>query len=131
MQPFLKQYVRVGYVGQDAYNEYGTRFEQQNRGPKIGVLIALDKDKIGWSLLSEKENLNEKTTEKRVIKLPDGQLKTITIKVPVWTTKRIWQYGTLLAYNRATGEVPTPKIVPNIIKRELKRFQKVVEAKFS
>jgi hypothetical protein len=122
----LKQFVRIGWKGQPAYNEHGTLFVQKTRGPKIGVMVALDKQHIGWSLISEKEDLSEKIVEKRTIDTPKGK-KTIEVGIPIWNSKRIWDYGTRLAIERAKGEQPTPEVVPNVIKRELTRFKRKID----
>jgi hypothetical protein len=125
----LKQYIRIGWVGQAALNEYGTRFIQKDRGPRIGVLVALDKNKIGWSLISKKEDLSEKISEKREIHTPNG-VKIVKVTKPVWNSERIWEYGTRLAVERAAGTTPTPKVIPNIVKKELQKFEKRVNAYF-
>jgi hypothetical protein len=122
----IKRYIRVGWIGQKAFNEYGTYFVQQNRGPKIGVIVALDKERIGWSLISEKEDLSETLEEKKVIETPKGK-KTITVKTPIWNSKRIWDYGTRLAVERANGEQPVPKIIPKVVQRELEFFKKKID----
>jgi hypothetical protein len=103
------------------------------RGPKIGVLVALDDGRWGWSLISPHEKLNDVLTDDYVINFEhDGKrkTKTITAKKPVWTADRVWEYGTRLAVERATGEQPTPKFIPAIAKPSIKKFEKRIQAYF-
>jgi hypothetical protein len=125
----LKQYARIGKKGQKVFNEYGTPYTQDTKGPRIGVMVAIDADHIGWSLISPKERFDETLSEKVIITTPKGK-KEITKQVPVWNTKRIWEFGTRLAIERATGEVPQPKIIPRAIEQNLQKFKKRAKAYF-
>jgi hypothetical protein len=49
----LIQYIRRGWKGKRIVRD-GAVFTQQNRGPRIGVFVALDSEKIGWSLVHTK-----------------------------------------------------------------------------
>lgn len=125
----LKQFIRIGKKGQPVYDDLGIKFVQQTRGPKIGVLVALDKDRIGWSLISEKEHFDEIVTETYVVTTPKG-VKNVTKEKPVWNAERIWEFGTRLAVERAKGEQPIPQIVPRLVEKEVKQFKKRVNAYF-
>jgi hypothetical protein len=123
----LKEYVRVGYPGQTAVNEYGSKFVQVSRGPKIGVMVANEKKQIGWSLLSEKEDLSETIDEVKLIDTGKGRQKKVVVKTPVWTSQRVWDTGTRIALERADGEAPFPEITPRVIQRALNHFKSRVE----
>jgi len=130
MEKILKQYIRIGYPGRVCFDENGIPFEQTTRGPKIGVMIALAPNKIGYSLISPYEDFDEKEEETLEVKCKDGKVRKVKHKFPVWTAERRWEFGERLATERAKGEVPLPKYTPEIAKHSLEHFRKRAEAYF-
>ena len=49
----LIQYIRRGYKGKRLVKD-GVVFIQQHRGPRIGVMVALNDHQFGWSLVHTK-----------------------------------------------------------------------------
>ena len=49
----LVQYIRRGWKGRRLLKD-GVEFFQQHRGPRIGVMVALNDHQFGWSLVHTK-----------------------------------------------------------------------------
>jgi hypothetical protein len=124
-------YIRAQYV----IDETGKEWIQPVRGPRIGVMVALEDGRWGWSVISPKEDLNEMgaLVEPREIKYQKGEkvhTKKLSKPVRLWDADRIWKYGTELATHRAEGHIATPVIIPNVDKSSIEKFQHRMTAYF-
>jgi hypothetical protein len=59
----LIQYIRRGYIGQIKYIK-GAQWIQRTRGERIGVLVALNANQIGWSVVYGSLNGNTPSDKK-------------------------------------------------------------------
>jgi hypothetical protein len=97
-QKMIIEYIRKGYRGKRITKD-GIEFIQANRGPRIGVFVALNTTQFGWSLVHLKGENRE---------LP----KDIS-----------WIKGVKMAVERAKDPPNTEKI-PDSIKRQFESFKK-------
>jgi hypothetical protein len=100
------------------------------KAPRIGVMVALDDGRWGWSIINAKEEFDGTITHEYEVKYEqDGKQKTKKLKVekPVWTAERVWEYGTRLAIERAEGEQPVPAIIPAAARSSIKKFERRVK----
>jgi hypothetical protein len=97
-QNMIIEYIRKGYRGKRITKD-GVEFIQSNRGPRIGVFVALSTTQFGWSLVHLKGENRE---------LP----KDIS-----------WIKGVKMAVERAKDPSNTEKI-PDSIKQQFESFKK-------
>jgi len=119
-QILLKEYIRLPMP--DIVNYEGANYVREGRAPKIGVMVALDKNRWGWSVISPREDLFEVIPAQREVTV-NGKTKTINGVAKVWSAEKIWERGTFIALERALGDAPTPKIVPSVARKSIERFQ--------
>jgi len=99
----LVQYIRRGYVGRRLVKD-GVEFFQKHRGPRIGVMVALNENQFGWSLVHTKGPGRE----------PPKDVS--------------WKKGLDMAVARAEGK--TGEKIPDSITREYEQFKEKAKKYF-
>ena len=102
----LVQYIRRGWKGRRLVRN-GVEFFQRHRGPRIGVFIALDENRFGWSLVHMKGANREPP-------------KNIS-----------WKTGVDMAFARASGMNGSTDKVPDSIKKDFERFKEQARKYFA
>jgi len=122
----LKEYIRIPHP--ETVNYDGTTYVRQGRSPRIGVLVAIDKDRWGWSIISPLEPLTKKVV------IPKGKLivengkkifkatsmTSVEKRIPA---EEVWEMGTFIALDRAMNPELTPEIIPTVAKASINRFK--------
>jgi len=116
----LKEFIRLPVP--ECFNFEGANYVREGRGPRIGVMVALDDKRWGWSVISPREELFETEEVPQEINV-NGILKTVLRKHRKWNAEKIWERGTFIALDRAMGNIPTPEIIPSVAKRSIGRFK--------
>jgi hypothetical protein len=119
---YLKQYIREN-VPLYATDDSGNTYRLVGRPRRIGVLVSTGPGKIGYSIISPKENLSETYEESRKISI-NGKEKTVKVRLRKFTGKYLWSFGTKLAEQRAEGAEQNPTIFEEPIKRQISDFEK-------
>jgi len=127
MKIALKEYIRLSVPTTLEFE--GAQYELVGRGPRIGVLVALDDGKWGWSVIAPEENLEAIKKSERTI-LVRGNEKVVTHNEKVWNAERIWDFGTQIAIGRALGFTETPAIAPTIALSSIRRFKQRMQRYF-
>jgi hypothetical protein len=128
----LKQFIRSN-VPEIVSDEHGNVYRHEGRPNRIGVLVSTGPGKWGYSIISPKEDFSEvipKQWEVTFTKNGEQRTKRINGTMKVWNAKRIWEFGTRLAEERAEGIQPMPTIIPKAAKKDIERFQKRMEHYF-
>ena len=129
----LKQYIREK-APDFLLDEYGNKYKRMGKTRRIGVLISTGPGKIGFSLISPYENLKKRVPEDVEIKVhKDGKDSTLKVKTykRVWDQKKIWEFGTQLATERANDMSKNPEVLNDHIKKQIDQFEKRVERFYS
>jgi hypothetical protein len=128
----LKQFIRAN-TPEFASDPQGNVYRLEGRPNRIGVLVSTGPGKWGYSIISPKEDFTEvipKEWEVTFTKNGKTQTKKMNKTMRVWNSKRIWEFGTRLAEERAEGLQPMPKIIPKAARKDIERFQKRMEHYF-
>jgi len=126
-QIVLKEYIRRPVPDMLSYR--GANYWREGRGERIGVMIALDKNRWGFSIISPLEDLTEKEANTREI-IVKGKPKSVKTLKRKWTSDSIWERGTFIALERAMGDAPNPKIIPKVAIPSIKKFERRMKAYF-
>jgi len=111
----FREYIRVPMP--DVVNYEGVNYVKQGKGPKIGVMVCLEDQRWGWSMVSPEEDL---TVTKTIKTGKNGEHSYL--KILPKPSKEVWEMGTFIALDRALG-ADTPEIIPNIARRSIHRFE--------
>jgi len=123
----LKEFIRLPTP--EVLNYNGANYVREGRGPRIGVMVALDKNRWGWSVISPQENLHDCIPAQREIEIK-GKKKIINYSEKVWNSENIWERGTFIALDRAMNPELTPEIVPAAAKASINRFKERMDRYF-
>lgn len=129
----IKQYIR------DAAPRYssdanGNAYQLQGRPRKIGVMVSTGPGKMGFSLISPEENLNDcRPTQRDISITRNGKQETLTIhgREKIWSGPKIWEFGTNLALERAEGRDKNPTEISRSVKRQIERFRNRMERTYN
>jgi hypothetical protein len=116
----LKEYIRMPMP--DSVNYNGTNFRKEGRSPRVGVLVALDANRWGYSIISPNENMEDCIPAQREITV-NGKKKIINYAEKKWSAESSWEYGTFIAIDRALGTLPMPEIMPGFARKQIANFQ--------
>jgi hypothetical protein len=121
----LKQYLRDAAPAHAA-DEYGNVYSLEGRPRRIGVMVSTGPGKVGFSIISPKEDFKEaKPAQHTITYTQNGKVheKVINGAEKIWNANKIWEFGTNLAAKRAEGEEKNPTIIPRFIQKQVKDFE--------
>jgi hypothetical protein len=140
----LKQYIRPYWARKHIFDKEGKlvkiipghkpdwpkNCEQTERGPKIGVMVALKDGTWGFSIIGPYTDVNPSIPALRSYKMPDGTEHYIVTEQRLWTAKDKWEFGVKIAYLRAKGLMSEPSLIPPEAEHSIKEFEIKVHRKF-